>query len=384
MALYKRGKVYWYDFTFNGERYQESTKTGNLRSAEKIENKAKTDLALGRYGLVSLRPGPMLKDYAETFKAFVRTRNAAHPRTVDFYLEKLERLLEFHPLANTRINLIHERLIEDYIVARLAKVSKTTVNRELATLRRMLRVAMNTHKLVTRVPVIALLPGEVPRDFVLNYTQEARYLEVAEDTLRDFAVLSLDTGVRAGEGVGLLWDDVIFDPAQGAKFGSIIIRKGKTKNAARRLSMTPRVRAMLQLRREFLPDEAYVFPGRSSGTAIRVSSLDHQHVRARKASNEGKRLEPDNKLPQGFVVHSLRHTFATRLGESGADAFTIMKILGHSSITVSQRYVHPTPATMETAFERLESMNALLRGDTAAVDTLGVPTNSTKGRNEGR
>jgi len=43
----------------------------------------------------------------------------------------------------------------------------------------------------------------------------------------------------------------------------------------------------------------------------------------------------------------------TRLGESGTDAFTIMKIAGHSSGLVSQRYVHPTPEAVERAFERL-------------------------------
>lgn len=369
MAIYKRGKVYWYDFVFHGVRYQQSTKTGNLRSAEQIESKAKTDLALGRYGLTAQKPGPMMKDYAETFRGFIRTRNAAHPATVAFYLEKLERLLEFPALANTRLNLINERIVEEYVTSRLAEVGKATVNRELATLRRLLRVAMNTHKLVARLPVIALLPGEVPRDFVLTYAQEAAYLAAAEDTARDFAILSLDTGVRAGEGCGLRWADVIFDPAPGAKFGSIVIRKGKTKNAARRLSMTPRVRAMLSLRREFLPEEEFVFPGRSKGTAIRVSSLDHQHVRARTLA----------KLPADFVVHSLRHTFATRLGESGADAFQIMSILGHSSITISQRYVHPTPASLESAFERLESLNAIMRGDASAADALGVPANFTNG-----
>ena len=44
----------------------------------------------------------------------------------------------------------------------------------------------------------------------------------------------------------------------------------------------------------------------------------------------------------------------TRLGESGVDAFTIMRIAGHSSITVSQRYIHPTPEAVERAFERLQ------------------------------
>jgi hypothetical protein len=44
----------------------------------------------------------------------------------------------------------------------------------------------------------------------------------------------------------------------------------------------------------------------------------------------------------------------TRLGESGVDAFTIMRIAGHSSIVVSQRYIHPTPEAVERAFERLQ------------------------------
>ena len=47
----------------------------------------------------------------------------------------------------------------------------------------------------------------------------------------------------------------------------------------------------------------------------------------------------------------------TRLGEAGADAFTIMRIAGHSSVTISQRYVHPTPESLERAFERLENLN---------------------------
>jgi hypothetical protein len=46
------------------------------------------------------------------------------------------------------------------------------------------------------------------------------------------------------------------------------------------------------------------------------------------------------------------------LGEAGVDAFTIMRIAGHSSVTVSQKYVHPSTAAMERAFERLETLNA--------------------------
>jgi site-specific recombinase XerD len=62
-------------------------------------------------------------------------------------------------------------------------------------------------------------------------------------------------------------------------------------------------------------------------------------------------------IKEWFVLYTLRHTFLTRPGEAGADAFTIQKIAGHSSILISQRYVHPTPERVEQAFTQLEAYN---------------------------
>jgi hypothetical protein len=53
----------------------------------------------------------------------------------------------------------------------------------------------------------------------------------------------------------------------------------------------------------------------------------------------------------------------TRLGKAGVDAFTIMGIAEHSSIMVSQRYIHTTPETVKRAFERLQ-----LSGDFAVIE----------------
>jgi hypothetical protein len=86
-----------------------------------------------------------------------------------------------------------------------------------------------------------------------------------------------------------------------------------------------------------------VFSNRDGGRYL-VTSINHLHQKARTIVGLGK----------DFVIHSLRHTMLTRLGESGVDAFTIMRIAGHSSITMSQRCVHPTPEAVERAFERLQ------------------------------
>ena len=104
-------------------------------------------------------------------------------------------------------------------------------------------------------------------------------------------------------------------------------------------------RTMLEVR-STQTDSPYVFPS-ETGRPYLVTSIDHLHSEVRHTL----------RLPKDFVIHSLRHTFGTRLGEAGADAFTIMRAMGHSSVTVSQKYVHPTPEAMERAFERLEALN---------------------------
>jgi integrase len=80
------------------------------------------------------------------------------------------------------------------------------------------------------------------------------------------------------------------------------------------------------------------------------------------------------KMPGVFVLHSLRHTYGTRLGEAGADAFTIMRLMGHSSVTVSQRYVHPTPEALERVVERLEALNQSAMAKLPASQNRVLPT----------
>jgi hypothetical protein len=72
-----------------------------------------------------------------------------------------------------------------------------------------------------------------------------------------------------------------------------------------------------------------------------------------------------------------RHTYGTRLGEAGADAFTIMRLMGHSSVTVSQKYVHPSPEAMERAVQRLDQMNQG-RGESKPSRSPQFPPQSRK------
>ena len=345
MGIFKRGKVYWYHFYFNNEHIQKSTKQGNPRVARQIEAAHRTALAKGEVGIVEKVVAPTLQEFSSRFMDAIQARCGEKPRTVEFYGQKLGRLLEFEPLSAARLDQIDEALIESYVQSRFKLVSPATVNRELAVLRRVLYLA-HEWKVVNRVPRFRMLPGEKVREFVLSHQQETLYLATCPQPLCDAALLLVDTGLRVGEAVNLRWTDIRLQPAHGAKFGFLRIREGKSKNAIRVVSLTSRVSAMLAARKD-ATESPYVFPGKEPGAPIHGTSLDHIHAKVRALLN----------LPKDFVLHSLRHTMLTRLGEAGVDAFTIMRIAGHSSVTVSQRYIHPTPEALERAFERLEALN---------------------------
>jgi integrase len=354
MAIYKRGDVYWYEFQFKGERIQESAHTSNKDAARQIEAAHRVRLAKGEAGINERPAAPTLAEFGPRFERAIVTLCADKPATVSFYQEKLRRLLEDKAISGVRLNAVDEAVIDGYKQRRTRQASRygrplspASVNRELATLRRLLRLAQEW-KVIDRVPRIRLLRGERIRDFVLSHRLEPKYLEAAPQPLRDVAILIMEAGVRPGEGANLQWADVYLQPAVRAKFGYIRIRGGKSRNAKRNLSLTAKAADMLKHRKATGNSGLWVFPGDKPDAPILVTSLDHQHEDVRTAI----------ELPKDFVIHSLRHTMLTRLGEAGADAFTIMKIAGHSSVTVSQRYVHPTPEGMERAFERLEELNA--------------------------
>lgn len=361
MAIYKRGRVYWYDFWFQGVRYNGSTKLRNETKAKLVESKLRTDLAMGAFGLTVPRTSPQLKPFLEgDFLDAIRDRCKAKPRTVSYYEEKVRRLVENETLAALRLHQIDEKVIEEHKQWRAARkrrshgegvISVSSLNGEMRALRHALNLAKEW-KLLAHAPKISMRPGEKRRDFVLSYELEAKYLAVAQYPLREAAILMLDTGLRPDECVRLRKTDIAMEE------GFLRVREGKTKNAARAIPFPARSKEVLELLFEFWPKSEWVFAGQRRGKPLTVWALDNLHAETRTntTAEDGTPL-----FPKEFVVYSLRHTFGTRLGESGADAFTIMRIMGHSSVTVSQLYVHPTPEHIGRAMAQKAIMDELVR-----------------------
>jgi integrase len=342
LSLYKRGATYWYEFRFNGERIQESAKTANKEAARQIESAHRIRLAKGEAGIVEREPAPTLRGFSDKFLQQIRMDCASKPRTVEFYESKLARILTSSEMADARLDLIDENRIEAYKRARAVQATRrktptapASINRELATLRRLLRMAAGW-KVIAAAPRIKLLRGESPREFVLSREDEARYLDALPPDMRPLCTFLLDTGLRMGEAISLEWSSVRLREQPGYVTVRAVLAKGRK---TRSIDLTPRARRVL----EAIKGRADLVFRNPDGEALYLTWLDQQHAEVRTLL----------AFPEDFVLHSLRHTFGTRLGETGADIRTIMELMGHASLAVAQKYVHPSTEAKRRAIERL-------------------------------
>jgi hypothetical protein len=88
-------------------------------------------------------------------------------------------------------------------------------------------------------------------------------------------------------------------------------------------------------------------------------------------SIECNREEVIGKGIAWFEPYCLRHTALTRLAEAGCDAFTLARIAGHSSITITQRYCHPQAKAIGSAFAKLQPVPIGVKSEGSMVKQMG-------------
>ena len=94
-------------------------------------------------------------------------------------------------------------------------------------------------------------------------------------------------------------------------------------------------------------------PALTRSSHVEFCSLEKQHTKTFKMVAD-QAAKNNLKPARPFVLCSLRHTFLTRLGQSGCHAWTLARIAGHSSIGISSRYVHPSEDAVLDAMSRLD------------------------------
>src|SRR6266571_8357556 len=162
--IYKRGKSYWFEFRWKGERVRRPTRQGNPNVARRIESAYRTKLANDEVDIRDRGAVPTVATFKERFLDEIRVECKEHPETIAFYQSKYSGLLRFTPLAQSRLNRIDEELVAQF----KAKMNRegyeaSTTNRHLATLKRALRLAASW-SIIDRVPKIKLLSDENQRE----------------------------------------------------------------------------------------------------------------------------------------------------------------------------------------------------------------------------
>src|ERR1700680_195714 len=104
MGIYKRGDVYWYKFMWRGTLIRESAKTGNDKTARKIEAGHRTRLAEGLVDIREKKSAPTLKDFLKNdFLPFAETRHVSKPLTLRYYKQGCD-MLTRSALAGLRLD----------------------------------------------------------------------------------------------------------------------------------------------------------------------------------------------------------------------------------------------------------------------------------------
>jgi integrase len=361
---------------WQGRLVRESTKQGNDKVARQMEAAHRTSLAKGEVGIRE-RKAISLSDFLKhDFLPFCESRfGKVKPRTLLYY-QYGARMLQ-SDFASLKLSEITDQHAGEY-ARKHSDLSPSTVNCGLRTLRRALSLAHQWGKL-DRMPRITLAAGERQRDRVVTDDEFSVYIGKALQPWRDLATCIFHIGICPGELYPLRWEHLLFiDPEDwtpGKPLGLIRIAEGKTKARRRLLPMMPQipeVYRVLKTRWEVAgrPLEGWVFPSDSKSGHFDQNSAKNQHARALRLSG----VKP-------FEPYCLRHTALTRLGEH-CDAFTLAKIAGHSSITITQRYCHPQADAIERAFLKLSgghnfrhSENMALTSDpSGSVVTLTMET----------
>jgi len=169
---------------------------------------------------------------------------------------------------------------------------------------------------------------------------------VADGEETDLLICALDTGFRKSALANLRWADVDFNNQRITTRAS---GSWKTKNNKQlTMGLTTRLFTRLQARYAQRKSELYVFPDRNGSPRNHIDRTI-QHLAERAGVNlDGK-----------AVLHSLRKTWATNLSRNGTDITTIQKMLGHSSLETTQRYL----IAVDPDDPRLRSQQEAAAGD---------------------
>lgn len=349
------GKVFWYEFEFQGARIRESTGTRNRELAARIERKRRSDLELGVAGLKRIN-GPI-----KVSRAVGDFLDDNEPRwskaTFDLHTNSWDNHLKAH-FGKLLLSDIQPKHISQYQRTRKKEnASNRTVNMEVGLIRMVMikhrvwhNIDLDVHMLREREDVgRALSPDEEQRILAAAKTSMSRSLFPAVQ-------VSIHTGLRCQELRTLRWQNVDLLKEE--------IRVGKSKTSSGEGRVIPLSATALGCLKEWkatFPDAKanhFVFPSEKytknkPGGSLAVYDCDPTKPMGswKKAWTTARRI-----ARVSCRWHDLRHSFVSKMGDLKVSDQTLMSMTGHLSRKMLERYSH---ARMEAKRDAVHALDAI-------------------------
>jgi integrase/recombinase XerD len=266
----------------------------------------------------------------------LRVRNYS-PRTQSTYISHVAR---FAAHFGTSPDQLTPEDIRSYLVHLVdtRRVSWTWFNQAVCALRFFYRVTLDRGDIVPDIPY-PRTSKKLPA--VLSADEVARLLGAIRHA-KHRAVLSTiyAAGLRLSEALALKVSDI------DSERMVITVRQGKGRKD-RVVMLSPQLLEVLRSYARQVRPRDWLFPGSRSGQPLHATAVQRECVKARAAAG----------LTKQASAHTLRHSFATHLLESGTDLRLIQTLLGHRSIKTTAIYTHVSTQRLHNTpspFDRLE------------------------------
>ncbi len=347
MSVYKRKHIdkktdkiveskNWYiSYYFEGQKISESV-SPNKRFAEEAYKAVMGEIAKGKYNLKRDTKSPKFEDYAETYLEYSKANKRSYKTDITMF-KALSAFFKGYKLSKITPFLIEKYRIErSKKVTRMSKkpIAKSTIDRELATLKAMFNMAIRDGKADNNpVKEVKFFREDNKKERILTPEEIQRLLAECKGHLKPIVQIALNTAMRLREILYLKWGNVDFNR------NIIVVPKTNTKN--KKVKKVPMNGLVIETLQGVGRKSEYVFCDPKTGEPYHSIKTTFSKA-LKRAGLEGVRF------------HDLRHTAASMMVESGVDLRTVQEILGVSSIAMVMRYTHPTAEGKMNAVKALE------------------------------
>jgi integrase len=344
MGVYRRTdtETYWMSLVVERKRLRQDTGVQDRRVAGEIFAAWQVQVARARWlGVPAPTPTHTVQELIAEYLAKVTPRKAPASQRRDHVI-----LARFRTRWGTlALNQLSNKNVEDHLTERLHSVTLATASKELGVLKSAYARAMRW-EWVSTTPFrgIALNQEGEERVRWLTDEEEARLVATAAPWLREFILLGLDTGLRRSNLVGLQWS-WLHDQ------GTVLViprQLVKAKKATVMIPLTTRAATIIRRQQRHRP---HVFT-QPDGQAYSVDQVGMAVIRTAK----------DAQLP-GVSLHTLRHTFISRLVQAGRPLPEVAALAGHRDIKMTLRYAHLAPSHLRAGIQALEGRPLTPRTD---------------------